>query len=420
MIIHNARVLRADLPITLAAISSEGSSDGDALTSTGDGTAPDWETPAAAGVPTTRSVTAGAGLTGGGTLAADRSFAVGAGTGITVNADDVAVDTSVIATRAYVDAVAAGLSPKGSVRVRAQGNVTIATPGAAIDGVTMAAGQRFLADQQSIPAQDGIYVWTGAATPATRATDLAAAANARSVFLFIEEGTDADKGFVCTNDRGADVVGTDGLTFTQFTSAVGVTLSDVVPLALNSFADAGVAAAASRQDHRHPMPNAVDVGAAGLGGNVFVAAQVIGLDDGAYGTLRRMLKLRHTTYDGSNGQPSIGAGMEFASENGAGTEKLIAALDAIFSTTTAGSEVGEGIASAALGDVMTEVFRWTAARLTLSKPLRLPGYAVADLPAGGNGDTVFCTDASYGGVTGAPVCFSAGQWRTGNGAIVSA
>lgn len=47
------------------------------------------------GVPaTTLTLTAGAGLTGGGTLASDRTFAVGAGTGITVNADDVALDTS--------------------------------------------------------------------------------------------------------------------------------------------------------------------------------------------------------------------------------------------------------------------------------------------------------------------------------------
>lgn len=39
--------------------------------------------------------TAGAGLTGGGTIAASRSFAVGAGDGITVNADDVALAASV-------------------------------------------------------------------------------------------------------------------------------------------------------------------------------------------------------------------------------------------------------------------------------------------------------------------------------------
>lgn len=40
------------------------------------------------------TLTAGAGLTGGGDLSANRSFAVGAGVGITVNADDVSVDTS--------------------------------------------------------------------------------------------------------------------------------------------------------------------------------------------------------------------------------------------------------------------------------------------------------------------------------------
>lgn len=46
-------------------------------------------------VRTSRNLTAGAGLTGGGTLAADRTFAVGAGVGITVNADDVALASSV-------------------------------------------------------------------------------------------------------------------------------------------------------------------------------------------------------------------------------------------------------------------------------------------------------------------------------------
>lgn len=51
------------------------------------------------------TLTAGAGLTAnsGGNIAANRSFAVGAGTGITVNTNDVAVDTSVIATKSYVD-----------------------------------------------------------------------------------------------------------------------------------------------------------------------------------------------------------------------------------------------------------------------------------------------------------------------------
>jgi hypothetical protein len=45
------------------------------------------------------TLTAGGGLTGGGDLSANRTFAVGAGTGITVNADDVAIDTTAEAER---------------------------------------------------------------------------------------------------------------------------------------------------------------------------------------------------------------------------------------------------------------------------------------------------------------------------------
>ena len=45
-------------------------------------------------VPTSRTLTAGNGLTGGGDLSANRTFTVGAGTGITVNADDIAIDSS--------------------------------------------------------------------------------------------------------------------------------------------------------------------------------------------------------------------------------------------------------------------------------------------------------------------------------------
>lgn len=45
-------------------------------------------------VPTSRIITAGNGLTGGGDLSSNRTLAVGAGTGINVNADDIAIDSS--------------------------------------------------------------------------------------------------------------------------------------------------------------------------------------------------------------------------------------------------------------------------------------------------------------------------------------
>lgn len=97
------------------------------------------------------------------------------------------------------------------VRVRAQSNVTLASPGATIDGVTMALGQEFLADQQSTPAQDGLYVWNGASVPATRSPKLPVGARVGGIIITIKEGTDADKVAVFTDDETADVVGTNDL-----------------------------------------------------------------------------------------------------------------------------------------------------------------------------------------------------------------
>lgn len=58
--------------------------------------------------PTTLTLTAGAGLTGGGDLSANRTFDVGAGTGITVNANDVALTIPVAVTSGGTGATSAG------------------------------------------------------------------------------------------------------------------------------------------------------------------------------------------------------------------------------------------------------------------------------------------------------------------------
>lgn len=105
------------------------------------------------------------------------------------------------------------------VRVMAPGNVTLATPGATIDGVTMVVGDEFLAPAQSTTTQDGIYVFQGASTPATRSLRLPTGADAAGLLCVVEEGTAADEVVLCTNDTGAAVVGTANLVFSVLGTA---------------------------------------------------------------------------------------------------------------------------------------------------------------------------------------------------------
>ena len=70
----------------------------------------------------TRSVVSGNGLTGGGDLSSDRTLAVGAGTGITVNADDVAITATGVTADTYGSSTAIP-----SITVNAQGQITSAS-----------------------------------------------------------------------------------------------------------------------------------------------------------------------------------------------------------------------------------------------------------------------------------------------------
>jgi len=112
---------------------------------------------------------------------------------------------------------AAGIDAKESVRVRSQGNIASLSGLLTVDGITVIAGDRVLADQQTTVTEDGIYLAASGAW--TRALDAPTGEEARGWIVHVEEGTvDADKLFQCTNNAGSDVVGTDGLTFAQIGS----------------------------------------------------------------------------------------------------------------------------------------------------------------------------------------------------------
>ena len=137
--------------------------------------------------------------------------------------------TTSLVTKEYVDAVKVGLDFKDSVRVASTANVTVSGPGAAIDGITLSSGDRVLLKNQSTASQNGIYVFNGAASALTRATDADSSTEVTSgMFVFVEEGTvNADQGFVLTTD-GTITVGSTSLSFTQFSGAGQIVAGDAM------------------------------------------------------------------------------------------------------------------------------------------------------------------------------------------------
>ncbi len=99
------------------------------------------------------------------------------------------------ATKAYVDAAVEGLAWKDSCRVATTGNLNLSSPGASIDSVAMAVNDRVLVKAQTAPAENGIYVWNGAAVAMTRAADMNLAAEFEEAISTIEEGTSAGSTF---------------------------------------------------------------------------------------------------------------------------------------------------------------------------------------------------------------------------------
>jgi hypothetical protein len=125
------------------------------------------------------------------------------------------------ATKAYVDAMTAGLNVHDSVKAATTANITLATDvenGDTLDGVTLATGNRILIKNQTTKSQNGVYVVAASGAP-TRATDYDATPEVDAGdFIFVEGGTVNGKtGWVQTN--AITTIGTDAIEFTQFSGA---------------------------------------------------------------------------------------------------------------------------------------------------------------------------------------------------------
>lgn len=119
-----------------------------------------------------------------------------------------------------LEAAMTGLYWKQSVRAASTATIDLTTGGElTIDGVLLSAGQRVLVKNQTLPAENGIYVVSAGAW--TRATDMDAGAEFDGTAVLVEEGTQAYTAW--TETATVATVGTDAVSFVQFNGAAGVT-----------------------------------------------------------------------------------------------------------------------------------------------------------------------------------------------------
>jgi len=144
------------------------------------------------------------------------------------------------ASKSYVDSLVEGLAWKDSCRVATQSNLNLSSPGATIDGITMASQDRVLVRSQTTTADNGIYVWNGSASAMTRSLDASTFAELEQAVTTVEEGTSAG-----TTYRQDQVNGTLGsstiswVTFGTAAPAASETTAGIAELATQAEVDAG-------------------------------------------------------------------------------------------------------------------------------------------------------------------------------------
>lgn len=128
---------------------------------------------------------------------------------------------------------------KASVRAASAGSdVDTSSPGASIDGVTLASGDRILLKDQSIGSQNGIWIWSGPTSSLIRARD-ADQDNELTPGsqVSVEEGNSNKNTIWAVTTDGTIVIGVTNITFEKVIGGTGILGSTPVGV-VNPFAGA--------------------------------------------------------------------------------------------------------------------------------------------------------------------------------------
>ena len=118
---------------------------------------------------------------------------------------------------------------KDEVKAMATVNITVSGPGATIDGVTMVAADRFLLTAQTAGAENGVYVWNGAAVAATRVVDMDAWTEVPGALVASAAGGTSNGGkLVLFTNTPSGTLGTTSITTIVINSATGLSTANFV------------------------------------------------------------------------------------------------------------------------------------------------------------------------------------------------
>lgn len=132
-----------------------------------------------------------------------------------------------LATVSWVKAYADGIRDlKDAVRATSTSNIDLTNMPSQVDSISLTVGDRFACVRQNTSSENGIYIFNGTGSPATRATDADESAEVTQGLTFdtVEGLVNGGRRWMLTTS-GAITVGTTGLTFVLVPNGPSYTLN---------------------------------------------------------------------------------------------------------------------------------------------------------------------------------------------------